>query len=71
MNGGWISVKDKLPIRFDRVLLFNINLDRPNRSHVHAGFIDDKDRWLSSTWSSLSIPSDNVTHWMPLPEPPL
>ncbi len=66
----WISVKDRLPIPFERVLLFNINEDRPDRSNTHAGFIDDKQKWLSSTWSSLAIPSDNVTHWQPLPNLP-
>ena len=60
----WISVRDRLPEKGEDVLVFNI---REN----WTGFA-----WLrpDETWTALGFdfPFDlgEVTHWMPLPEPP-
>jgi len=68
----WISVKDRLPEKWKRIMLFNHHegisigvladtgwgLDENYISdHCHAGY--DFIRHMSS-----------ITHWMPLPEPP-
>lgn len=57
----WISVKDKLPEKQTRVLLFD-----------NCGFGILTGRIGSAGWY-LEGDLDkyaNVTHWMPLPEPP-
>lgn len=53
--GGWISVKDRLPMKRKQVLVYSIT------HGVRSDFIDWSGRWYTVK---------NVTHWMPLPEPP-
>ena len=61
---GWISVRDRLPEKGEEVLVFDT---REN----WIGFA-----WLrpDETWTALGFdfPFDlgEVTHWMPLPNPP-
>lgn len=55
----WISVKDRLPEEEARVLVY---LDS-NRSYTKT----DTDRLINSKWVRWDR---DVTHWMPLPEPP-
>lgn len=65
----WISVKEMLPEVFDEVLVYNncgyesIVSIAWRRSGSNGGWIWD---------SRMSYPEDlvNVTHWMPLPQPP-
>ena len=60
----WISVKDKLPEEFENVIAFN------RRGRGKACDMD------ICWWNGYSFdrcgkrPYSNVTHWMPLPEPP-
>ena len=64
--GGWISVKDRLPEKSDKVLVY-----------LDSGVMMDV--WYSSKHRKFNSfdenePNENnfknVTHWMPLPEPP-
>ena len=55
----WISVKDRLPEEEARVLVY---LDS-NRSYTKT----DTDRLINSKWVRWGR---DVTHWMPLPDPP-
>ena len=66
----WISVKDRLPLHWSVVLVFNKNNDDESREGIHSAFIDEDGKWLCSLWKSLSRNSDKITHWMPLPELP-
>lgn len=81
--GEWISVEDELPKSCDKdpdwseTVLFRIT-----QGHIHSGyrykgrtqisFYDDD--WTSPYWldesENLSFEDEDVTHWMPLPEPP-
>lgn len=54
----WISVKDRLPEREQRVLWFNPTLYSPM-------CVDD----ISPDWNG-SLEHNTYTHWMPLPKPP-
>lgn len=56
---SWISVKDKLPENDVRVLVF-LN---SKRSYTET----DTDRMHAGEWVRWG---NDVTHWMPLPEPP-
>lgn len=57
----WISVKDRLPEELTDVV-----------AYIRAG----ETSWteiahrLETRWIRKGVPIDNVTHWMPLPEPP-
>ena len=57
--GEWISVNDKLPVCGERVLITD-------------GFgVFEVFRSASGKWVRMGIGwQENVTHWMPLPEPP-
>jgi hypothetical protein len=61
----WISVEERLPDRYVRVLAF---VQCEPHDHPHAiGFLG-----ATSLWSLDGIcePSEEITHWMLLPEPP-
>ncbi len=59
MKQEWISVKDRLPKNLESVLVVG------NYIRATALFQDGK------FYSDFKLPeSENVTHWMPLPDPP-
>lgn len=61
----WISVKDRLPEPAENVLIF---------TDYHGGCVDIGRYVLQGNlpfWArGGTMIKDNVTHWMPLPEPP-
>ena len=57
----WISVEDRLPERFKDVLVFSRNGSVTWTEVAHL---------TRNQWWRVGIPMINVTHWMPLPEPP-
>ena len=59
----WISVKDMLPQVKEDVLIY----DSHHRNIYKAWYIGDIDVWFSNEYLPQFI---NITHWMPLPEPP-
>jgi len=63
----WISVKDRLPEPNDYVLLYDSSLNL-----VYEGKLLASDFYYSERAGySADIGDDcEVTHWMPLPEPP-
>lgn len=68
----WISVKDRLPEEDVAVLVYGQILnDPPDVIGVRRRYIGDQE-W-KYTWESedgFIYREDDVTHWMPLPEPP-
>ena len=57
----WISVKDKLPELFNPVMIWD------SLETVVIGYLSD------ASWYAYCVDDDpllEVTHWMPLPEPP-
>ena len=63
--GRWISVKDRLPEPFETVLV-QMPLENPLPT-VGWGFIKGDGEWYCNHFNR---DKDEVTHWMPLPEPP-
>ena len=57
----WISVEERLPEEFEDVLVFSRNGSRTWTEVAHL---------TRNQWWRVGIPMINVTHWMPLPEPP-
>lgn len=78
---GWISVKDRLPDAAGYECLVCAVNENYNQTHVftaHTGY-GEPGWWTGNVhyMSRTTSPSDNrlhpalnVTHWMPLPEPP-
>jgi len=68
----WISVKDRLPEEGEEVLIFGQYLnDIPKILGVRSRYKGDQD-W-KYTWEGPDewvYRENDVTHWMPLPEPP-
>lgn len=71
-SNGWISVKDRLPEEDIAVLVYGQVLnDPPDVIGVRRRYNGDQE-W-KYTWESedgFIYREDDVTHWMPLPEPP-
>ncbi len=65
--GGWISVKDEMPMQIETVLFIGKNCHgdwfRAKRGYFDGTFWHSED-------SGTIYPTTPVTHWMPLPEPP-
>ena len=59
---GWISVKDRMPERYEYVLLWD-SMDRD----IFIGVLDDKREWYVPGYQDEIF---RITHWMPLPQPP-
>lgn len=63
--GGWISVKDAMP-KTGYVYLITLNSPATMPKTMEAYLRHDGTWWRGS----VSLMSEYVTHWMPLPEPP-
>lgn len=69
----WISVKDRFPEKVDQYIIFK-NKQKPIVTiewycafNIYSGKKEDKE--LKFIYSNY-FEDKNVTHWMPLPEPP-
>lgn len=58
----WISVKERLPERFKPVLICR---EKNGKPYVEQGYKD-----VCEWWKVYGTRTKQVTHWMPLPEPP-
>ena len=61
----WISVKERLPQEFVSVLVY-MPEERPLPT-VHEGYVTNQGKWYAHFFEREPF---EVTHWMPLPEPP-
>lgn len=59
---GWISVKERLPERFEPVLVCR---EKNGSPYVEQGHKD-----VGEWWKVYGTRTKQVTHWMPMPEPP-
>lgn len=60
----WISVRDRLPKRGDRVLAVNVD------GVVAVWFWSESYGGQWQLWESERKADKRITHWMPLPAPP-
>lgn len=67
----WISVKDRLPDKFDYVLCYCKTTTGEGNEFMFGAFHNDT-WWLKTcrTYATLEQPQMRVMYWMPLPEPP-
>ena len=69
MTTEWISVKDRLPEdRVLEVLVFNGTAPEYNQHVFHATWFMERMNFKSKTDGYRYL--GEITHWMPLPEPP-
>jgi hypothetical protein len=61
----WISVEERLPTPFVSVLVYMPG-ERPLPT-VHEGFLAREGMWYANHFDREPL---EITHWMPLPEPP-
>lgn len=68
----WISVEDRLPARFQDVMMIHDN-GVGEASSVMLGWHNGK--WFEAGYyhhkQAAVIPDEDVTHWMPLPSAPV
>lgn len=62
----WISVKERLPEKEQKVLVFYKAIGEKNR--IHNDVIATN--WRKSNGDFIPVRDYEITHWMPLPEPP-
>ena len=70
-NSNWINVKDQLPPDDESVLVY-VNGNIRIFSYVVSYLVDMRAHWWvdeSGDYHS-DIADGDVTHWMPLPQPP-
>ncbi|MEB6502248.1 DUF551 domain-containing protein [Escherichia coli] len=60
---GWISCSERMPKWYADVLV-------TDGEHVEVKWWDESGYWNSWTELNSDIFADEITHWMPLPEPP-
>ena len=61
---NWISVKERLPDKDQEVLFFDAQME-----NIELGEFAGKE-WHPS-WADTYINAKHITHWMPLPDPPV
>lgn len=64
VGSKWISVEKCLPPSLIPVL---VSVNR----NVHEAFLTKADEWLCTLGDKLIYQRHGVTHWMPMPKPPL
>jgi hypothetical protein len=73
----WISTEERLPEKRKAVLIYAPKINEPITTMYYDPDADSAEfgEWVSEPsgperggWSSLAL--EDVTHWMPLPEPP-
>lgn len=66
MNDGWINIHDRLPDNEQYVIAYCQNY--PNNFVSMVRFEKNKNGYYF--WNDALDKKGNVTHWMPLPNPP-
>lgn len=63
----WIPVTERLPNKYRHVLAYVPTMKLKRSQAVCEAWLGEGEIWHSST---IPVYQNNVTHWMPLPEPP-
>lgn len=73
---NWIRVVDKMPPIGESVLIYRRFAIRHGVDVTNNQFIEQQIDWITNgiwdgkQWTYDGYPTYDVTHWMPLPEPP-
>ena len=63
----WISVKDELPKEYCQCLIYCPRSFPKNSRVLAANYYDDNEKFYCDAFEEVH---EDVTHWMPLPNPP-
>ncbi|KKM74495.1 hypothetical protein LCGC14_1399750 [marine sediment metagenome] len=63
----WISVKDRLPELHESVIIFKPG-DFPDK--VYVGWLSVDNKWCEEDGPDGITFPDEISYWMPLPQPP-
>lgn len=66
MEDKWIRVEDRLPTNNDPIFQLIWGEDEDGDIEVYKAYYSEQ----STCWFWRDMEFSNVTHWMPLPEPP-
>ena len=68
---NWISVEDELPTKRKDPLVISDNVFiRTTGGHYLSAVYDHQDKQWIDVYNIETLESNEVTHWMPLPQPP-
>lgn len=70
MIAEWISVKERLPQYGELVLICSTKGVVQRVAYYRDGCDDEPDWWQDCLELEDYVEFDEVSHWMPLPEPP-
>lgn len=65
----WISVKDRLPENNDDITLHSMGLGVVN-GYYWPLTVDSNSKFITHSGDFGDGPREDITHWMPLPNPP-
>lgn len=65
----WISVKDRVPDKYQDVLVYLTRGEIDVRYRLGEEYPDDPDVYNRYVWSDQGVAND-ISFWMPLPKPP-
>ena len=70
---NWISVKDRLPLCLGCYLVFRPHYHYDGSGEVTICCFDGTDTWFDDERINFEkvLSEGDVSHWMPLPEPPM
>ena len=68
VGNKWISVSERLPKYNSKVLVADIREDYISIAELTKGGNGLEDYWFCE--EAFPLPVNEITHWMPLPEPP-
>ena len=63
----WISVRESLPRESEAVLIYSSKFGTMER--IYTSYKGEERWWSDEYWSTTK--QLEITHWMPLPQPPL
>ena len=69
----WISVKDRMPDAYQPVIVHVRHTEEWRNTVLteHPWHVVEEDVWLGDGWcNNADEDIHEVTHWMPMPEPP-
>ena len=69
----WISVKDRMPDAYQHVIAHVRHTEKWRNTVLtdHPWHVVEEDIWLGDKWdNNADADVHEVTHWMPMPEPP-
>lgn len=69
-NNGWINIKERLPKKGQKVIIYINDKDMDTYLCIHVAYYVEEDDESYFETADDSYSEMLVSHWRPLPEPP-